>query len=175
VASDAGRSTGATVAISAIIVGAIVTVAGIAGAAADWGSSSKAVVTVKPVSTIAPAAARPPESPLAFVARLNAAIKNHDAAFLYGRLHPAVIERYGETQCRTFVPQLNDRYATVGSGSQPAPYAYTSDGKTTEVPNVVSVPVRIIAPDGTVTSSTLHTAQVNGTYRYFVDCGTPVT
>lgn len=179
-ASAAGRSTGATVAIAAIVIGAIVSVIGVAGAAADWGSSSKSSASIKPlaISATAPTASSTsprPESAVDFVTHLDAAIKNHDVEFLFTRLHPAVIARYGAARCRAFVGNVSGDYIVTGTPSAPSSYAYASDRKTTEVANVVSVPVRIPHADGTVENTALHTARVDGTYRYFVDCGTPAT
>ncbi len=175
-AKHAGTSAGAKVALAAIVVGAIVAVIGVAGGAADWGSSTSTTRSLQPVASGTPATTTPTsaaarnETPLEFVVHLDTAIRNHDVTFLVSRLHPAVIARYGEAQCRAFVPHLDDHYVVTGTSSPPAQYAYTSDGKTTQVANVVAVPVRITQPDGTSTSATLHTVKVGGTYRYFIDC-----
>src|SRR5712692_461907 len=49
------------------------------------------------------------ESPQEFLDRLDAAVRKGDTDFRVARLHPAVIARYGEDQCRTFLAGKQDK------------------------------------------------------------------
>ncbi|MFA5883800.1 MAG: hypothetical protein WDA60_08120 [Acidimicrobiia bacterium] len=120
------------------------------------------VVTVAPLSGA--------ETPEAFLAALGTALTNGDTAFLGARLHPAVIQRYGATACDGFAAGHHTPVQfTVNEVRAPSAYAWTTDGRTTTVPNTTEVVVTA-ASGGTAGPQTVHVALVDGTWRYFADC-----
>jgi hypothetical protein len=165
-------------AIVALVLGILADVVGITGAVAGWGgSTTNLVIGSTPAGAISPSPTAPrpaPDKATAFVKELDRAIRSGDTAFLFAHLHPAVVTRYGATQCQQYLTTLdrNVRREVRSSPSAPGTYAYASDGQTTIVPNVLAVAVDLVAPD-TTQRVALHTALVDGTYRWFTDCGTP--
>ena len=123
------------------------------------------------VTTVARAAVPPGDHETAeqFAAALGRALSGGDAAFLKSRLHPAVVERYGDAQCSAFVAAANTPTTIAAKGvDPPSVYAWQTDGVTRDVPNVNSVPATRDGAD-----ITLHLALLDGTWRWFTDCGTP--
>lgn len=99
------------------------------------------------------------------------AVQSDNTTYLYDRLDPAVISRFGATQCRAWVAHLQP----VGSFqlvdvSNPEVFVYTSDGVSTSVPNVEVFTAR------STTSGTqhFHFALIAGRFHWFTDCGTPI-
>ena len=148
----------------------------------DWGASSKssaAPATTSSSSNSSSASSSPAssasEDPAQFFAAFTTAVKNGDTTFLAERAHPAVIARYGTAQCATFVAQLVDPSIDlhIVSVSGPGPFDYASDGKSTVVPDTY-----VFHVDGTASNSPgprdYHLALVDGRFRLFVDCGTPL-
>jgi hypothetical protein len=166
------------VAIVAIVLGSFAVVIGIAGAVAGWGSSTtKDFVSANPSDAISPTLTAPkpaPEKATAFVKQLDTAIRSGDSTYLFTHLHSAVIARYGATQCQRYLASFDRsiRREVRSSPSAPGDYAYTTDGQTTDVPDVLAIAVDLVAPAGTQRVA-LHTAEVDGTYRWFTDCGKP--
>jgi hypothetical protein len=117
----------------------------------------------------------PAETPHEFLSALGAALASADADLLVARLHPEVIARYGEEQCRPYVVAIQDPTAAfeVLSVSDPEPYLWVTDGLETEIPDTLSVDV-IRTIDGQGTSVTVHITEVDGQYTWFSDCGDPV-
>jgi hypothetical protein len=117
-------------------------------------------------------AAPPPgdrETAEQFAAALGRALSSADAAFLKARLHPAVIDRYGDAQCSALLAAANLPTTIVATHvAEPSVYAWQTDGLSRDVSNVNSVTA---TRDGT--GVTLHVALVDGTWRWFTDCGTP--
>lgn len=95
------------------------------------------------------------------------ALTNGDAAFLRSRMHPVVIDRYGSASCDAYAAGQHTATTIVTqSVGPPANFAWQSDGLTRNVPNTNAVT--------TATGQTLHVALVDGTWRWFADCGTPL-
>jgi hypothetical protein len=115
-----------------------------------------------------------PETLSEFVVALGRALQNHDSAFLRARLHPAVIERYGSAACDAYAagPRTPIEF-TVQSATAPVVYSWSTDGLTRDVPGTNSVDVTSVA-EGQAQPATIHVAYVDGTWRWFTDCGDPL-
>jgi len=156
----------------------VLVVVGMAGAVLDWGADTAHTVPTASSSPSAP----PPSSPAptedahAFFDAFETAVRTGDRGFLLARLHPVVIERYGQSQCEAFVAQLVDPTVDLQlvSVEGPATFDYASDGLSTPVPDTY-----VFNVDGTATGRAgprqYHLALVNGAFRTFSDCGTPVS
>lgn len=162
-------------AIALILVGAVLTVVGVAGAAGHWGRTTDTAgaspVAPRATTTIAPAANAP--GAVQFVHQLDAALASGDTTFTFAHLHPAVIARYGAEQCRAYLAALKDRsrhFLVKGSPTVAQDYVYASDGQSTVVPGVIRISVDVVTPSSS-TPSAVHTVAVDGVYRWFTDCG----
>ncbi|HEX4979410.1 MAG TPA: hypothetical protein VFV35_05025 [Acidimicrobiales bacterium] len=116
----------------------------------------------------------PTEDVAGFVERLAAAIRAGDEAFLFERLHPEVLARYGEATCRARLATFEDpslRFTVHGAGP-PGDYDWTTDGRTSRVPGTVTVPVTRVDRVAT-TETEIHVTRVAGEWRWFTDCGDP--
>lgn len=144
-------------------------------------ASTSSAATVAPTTTppgptsTSPTATAPSETPESFLAQLASALRTGDTKFLDARLHPAVIERFGEAACIAALPALTDPTAafTVKSVEKPAPYEWKIGDKSTTVPDTVAVQVTRTRK-GQALDVTVHVTLVDGTYRWFTDCS-PVT
>jgi hypothetical protein len=110
-----------------------------------------------------------------FLNELDKAVREGNTDFRVGRLHPAVIERYGEQQCRDFLAMQvdktrRDRVKRVG---KPESFEYATDSDTVTIPDSIPVQVRNTSK-GKKGDRNLHLARVNGQLAYFIDCGTPL-
>jgi len=111
-----------------------------------------------------------------FLDKLDKAVREGDTATRVALLHPAVIDRYGEQQCGDFlasqVAQDPSRRDKVKRVDKPEPYQYSDDGAI-PIPNA-----QLVVVLGTFEKKKgereLHVAPVDGGYRYFIDCGTPL-
>jgi hypothetical protein len=99
-----------------------------------------------------------------FLNQLDEAVRKGDTDFRVARLHPAVIERYGEQQCHDFL-------ASPQAG--PDPFDFTTDDGAVPIPDAQLVLVKETFEKKTTTRE-LHVAKVDGEFRYFIDCGTPL-
>jgi hypothetical protein len=112
-----------------------------------------------------------------FLDRLDQAVRKGDTATRVALLHPAVTDRYGEPQCRDFLagPEAQDpsRRDKVNRVDRPAPFDFTTDDGAIPVPNAQLVVVKATFQKKTGERE-LHLALVDGQYRYFIDCGTPL-
>lgn len=71
----------------------------------------------------------PPETVEAFVATYRAALDADDVEFLFGRLHPQIIEIHGAELCRAWVERevvALDNYEIVGEVAGPADERFTA-------------------------------------------------
>jgi hypothetical protein len=104
-------------------------------------------------------------------------VRQSDTATRVALLHPAVIERYGEQQCRDFLasPEAEDpsRRDKVNRVDKPAPFDFTTDDGAIPIPNAQLVLVKETFQKKK-SERELHVARVDGEYRYFIDCGTPL-
>jgi hypothetical protein len=162
-----------------MVTGGALVLVGALGLIFAWGStgahraasaSGSVATTTLPV-TITTA---PPETPEQFLALFLTALHG-DSGFLFDRLDPVVIARYGADQCRAFVPKLLDPAAQLRlvSVSGPTTYAWTTEGRTAMVDSVYALMVDGVV-QGVTGARTYHIALVDGRFRIFADCGTPL-
>jgi len=146
--------------VSAITVGSF-------GLARHWGGT-----TAPSGSTAARSGS---EKPAAFLASFVRALRSKDAAFLYDRLDPVVIARYGAPACRSAVPGLFDSTVALKltSVNGPSTFTYASDGKSVRVPDVYTFDVTGVV-FGQAATRHYHLALLDGRFHTFLDCGTPL-
>ena len=163
-----------------IAVGAGAIVFGTLGLALGWGSSNggnrhSAAAFSAPRAAATPSASKTSEQPAAFVAAFVQALRSGDSTFLFDRLDPAVIARYGEQACRATVPGLFDSTAalTLRSTAGPRTFDYVSDNKSVAVPHVYTFTVDGVLGGQSATRH-YHLALVDGRFRTFFDCGVPL-
>lgn len=115
------------------------------------------------------------ETPEDFVAALGAAASAGDVAWLTSRLHPAVLQRYGEEACLDYVtdyvvePGVRLRAAAVAG---PGTWVWESDGRSTDVDEVYRVDAHRFS-GGVETTGSIEAGNVDGALHYFADCGSP--
>ncbi|MGQ0824118.1 MAG: hypothetical protein ACT4OX_03625 [Actinomycetota bacterium] len=193
-ASRNGQNAKKLVGVVLIVIGVGADLIGILGTLTGWGEDTTEVVlaaetaettTVAPASSATsdvsaapatepptPTTTSPPaETPEGFLSAMGAALASADVEFLVGRLHPAVIERYSDEQCRASVVAFQDPTAAfeVTGVGEPEPYTWVTDGIETEIPATLSVDV-IRTVEGAGQSITVHITEVDGTFRWFTDC-----
>jgi hypothetical protein len=87
----------------------------------------------------------PPETLEEFVAAYRAALDGDDVAFLFGRLHPKVIETQGEEFCRAWIERevvALDNYQVIGEVTGPADEMFTAaDGSQFAIADTFSTTV----------------------------------
>jgi hypothetical protein len=108
-----------------------------------------------------------------FVNDLGEALQAGDEVFLFDRLHPAVLDRYGEEQCRAYletkeIPDLVLEFRDVGG---PEPWDWTLDDVTTSFAEAYTVTLYNSQAGG---EEELHLVVVGGELRWFTDCGDPL-
>ena len=139
-------------------------------------------ITVAPPPGAAPASstttttAPSVEDPLAFMAALQEARRSGDQAFLFDRLHPAVLERYGEAACRTFVAGLTLPSVTyaVTSVTGPLPWDWVTDNRTRTIDGTLFLDTTVSSSGTPTVQAVVHITPVSAQQRYFVDCGDPL-
>lgn len=184
-----------------MIVGLLVTGAGVAGALGGAGGPTTAAASASPIRTAAPSTVATPNrtstptpspsptptrspSPTpdadalarAFFPDLVAAIRAGDVDSMLPRLHPAVIDRYGDAACQRELEtrSADPTYAiAVKVVHPPAAWDYTLDGVTTTIPDAWTVEADVTAL-GQLEAREIHVAPVDGEVRWFTDCGTPL-
>lgn len=111
-----------------------------------------------------------------FLDELDKAVRVRNIDFRVSRLHPAVIERYGEQQCRDFLsgqPEDNTRRDRVRRVGKPESFDYATDALSVTIPDAIPVLVRETRL-GKKADRDLHLAPANGGLTYFIDCGGPL-
>jgi hypothetical protein len=109
-----------------------------------------------------------------FLNELDAAVRQGDTDVRVSRLNPAVIQRYGEQQCRDFItaqPPDQTRRDRVKRVAKEAPFQYSDDGAPPVNAAVVHVKATIQGKRG---DRNLHLARADGRLTYFIDCGNPL-
>jgi len=145
-----------------VVAGSAMTVVGILGLAFDWGSSAAGSASSTSASS---------ETPRAFASAFVTALRSGDRAFLFDRMDPAVISRYGAAPCQALTAGLVDPNASLAfvGATGPTVYTYASSGKSTQVPDTYTFTFT-----GTVAGVSgthqYHFALVDGRFRIFVDC-----
>ena len=109
-----------------------------------------------------------------FVTRFAEAVRSGDHGFLIDRLHPAVFDRYGASQCEAYIPIVinTDLRLLVRDASEPGPYVWETDGVSGDVAAAYTVVVARIELGETVIQE-IHLARSDGELRWFTDCGVP--
>ena len=116
------------------------------------------------------------QTPHSFLASLATAIQESDDAFLLQKLHPEVLDRYGEENCTAHVAAIHDptRSYALRSASGPEPWAYDSDGQSVTIRDALTLDVAGIV-DGEKVRLQLHVAPgADGDPAWFTDCGAPL-
>jgi hypothetical protein len=110
-----------------------------------------------------------------FLNELDAAVRNGDVDLRLARLHPAVIARYGEQQCRDFLASQQDakRRDRVKKVGKPESFEYSTDNQSATIADALPVQVRATIK-GKKGDRNIHLARVNGQLTYFIDCGQPL-
>jgi hypothetical protein len=111
-----------------------------------------------------------------FLNELDAAVREGNTDFRVARLNPAVIDRYGEQQCRDFLAGQQDdtRKDRVKRVGKPESFEYATDNQTATIADAIPVQVRATIK-GKKGDRNLHVARVNDQLTYFIDCGSPLT
>ena len=131
-----------------------------------------------PTPTPAPTVSAPgveTETPEEFLALWVDAMHDRDAAFLFVRLHPAVLERYGADACRPYLDQVIDPQITLSvlAAGDPEPWVWEMDGRSTLIEAAHPVEVEMVSRGQTV-RQVMHVALVDGVQHWFTDCGEPL-
>jgi hypothetical protein len=135
---------------------------------------SRVVLVPRQLEAVAPSTTTtttPPENPVSFLGLLGAAIRTGDTEFLVSRLHPAVIERFGEATCRAEVATLHDPTSqfTVKSVGTAETWNWTIGKQSTPIANAIPLAVTRVAY-GQSLSATVHVVIIDGKGRWFNDC-----
>ena len=111
-----------------------------------------------------------------FLNEVDAAARAGDVDLRLAHLHPAVIARYGEQQCRDFLAGQQDatRKDKITKVGKPEPYEYATDNQSAIIPDALPVQVQE-TNKGKKGDRNIHLARVNGQLTYFIDCGQPLT
>ena len=158
-------------ALRLLALGGLIALVGVIGLVAGIGEKTSRTAAGEPASDVKPAPVG--QTPLEFVAALAKAERDADLDFRLARLHPAVIERYGEDQCRAALDDPADPTARfeapkvdhVGS------WDYTSDGQTTTIEKTTFVDAeRYDRSHSGGQDIVVHIAKAGGEYRWFTDC-----
>jgi len=146
-----------------VVAGATLLAVGVLGLTFGWGSSAS--------NSSGSTATRGTETPAAFFSAYVAAVRQGDRTFLMERMHPAVIARYGTTQCQAASAALVDPTISLRlvRASGPSNYDYASSGQSVVVPDTYTFTVTGTAA-GHVGARMYHFALVQGRFRIFVDC-----
>ena len=117
-----------------------------------------------------------PEPVGVFLTNFGTAFRTGDSTFLLARLHPAEIQRYGLAQCANKVKTVRNQYVSFAfvSATGPAPYTWTTDGRSTVIPDTYTVTVqRTLNVPGVTTK--IHLTLIDGLWHYFaLSCGKPL-
>lgn len=117
----------------------------------------------------------------AFFVRLQAAIRNGTQQTNSGLLAEAVTDRYSFEVCNAFLisrDPVPEQVFEILAVHDPAPWDYVTDGRTTTIPDAITVDARVTGSDANGVISTaereLHVQLVGVEVRWFSDCGTPL-
>ena len=111
-----------------------------------------------------------------FLNQRNAAVRQGNTDLRVAKLNTAVIQRYGEQQCRDFLagqPADKTRRDRVKQVGKPESFEYDTDNLSVTIPDAIPVLVRETRL-GKKSDRDLHLAPANGGLTYFIDCGNPL-
>jgi hypothetical protein len=117
------------------------------------------------------------ETPNEFFAALGDAFATGDATFLFSRVHPFVLERYGRSQCRTSLASLDVpgyEVAVLAVEEGEGSFVYETDDLRRRVQGATTVRIRFTEDGETFVETDAHIVLAGDRYRWFTDCGTPV-
>ncbi len=142
-------------------------------AAESTASSSAESTTLAPTTTTTTTAALAEPDVDGFIIDMGEALRVGDEVFLLDRLHPAVLDRYGEEQCRTYVETLEipDLVLEFRGVTGPEPWDWTLDDVTTPFAEAYAVTLYNSQAGG---ETELHLVLADDELRWFTDCGDPV-
>lgn len=171
-----------TTGLALLGVGIATMAVSVLGMTLEW--SKKTTVSVTRATTTTEKGSKTAETVNEFAAKWQKAFRSGDVDFLIARLHPAVIERYGDAACRVSINrQAPDPgwKITVEKVSELGLYEYASDGLSTMINSAYTVTAvresksQVQGQTGTSqTTSDIHLALVDGKLRWFSDCGEPL-
>ena len=177
-----------------MIIGALLTVVGVAGIALDGddvavaattsstASTSAATTTTSTSSTTPPTSTTtiapttstlPPEIVEEFAVAFAAALERGDADFVFDRLHPVVIAIHDQASCRATVEDrvlLITDYRLTGPVSGPESTDFTVSNRIITVSELFRAPVAF-GFQGTEVETEGVFALLDGEMRWFTDCG----
>lgn len=110
-----------------------------------------------------------------FVTAFVQARQSKDIDFLMSRLHPEVLELYGEDTCRSDLegrPDDPNYNIEILSVAEPGPWNWEVDGRSIPISDVYTVQANVNA-GGEEARRELHFAIVDGLLYWFTDCGEP--
>jgi hypothetical protein len=115
-----------------------------------------------------------PEDAESFLAQLGDSLASGDPTFAVDRLHPTVLAAF-PTQCPAHIQATADptwNFDVIHVGP-PTTYVYAPPslgGAQYTVPNVITVSAQVTC-GGSTSRDDVHVADVDGTFRWFTDCG----
>lgn len=136
--------------------------------------------TVEPlVLEIGADAGTPPEVPEsmieAFVEGIGTAVREKNTTFLFERLDPAVINRYGVPACQAYLGSLDDPTFSIRmvDYSGPEPWEFVRDEVSTPIDRAYTINANVTS-QGEASASELHiSVDQFGWLYWFTDCGSP--
>jgi hypothetical protein len=110
-----------------------------------------------------------------FLNVLDAAVRTGNTDLRVAHLNQAVIDRYGEQQCRDFLAGQQDptRRDQVKSVGKPESFEYATDDQSVVVAQALPVQVHETSK-GKKGDRNIHLVRINGQFSYFIDCGGPL-
>ena len=149
-----------------------------AATATTGAAPSPTTATETPTTTESPTSeptTEPAETPEEFFAALAAGFREGDARFLFSRLHPFVLDRYGAGPCRNYlgsleVPAYELEVLEVGGTDV---FVWGTDGLRRKVADATTVRIRFTEDGSTFIETDAHIVQDGELMRWFTDCGTP--
>lgn len=115
------------------------------------------------------------ETPEEFYTLWVAAFRAGDGDFLFERLHPLVLQRYGEQRCITFTDQLqvDDFAVDILRVRTAKTFVYTTDGESDSLSSALPIRIRLTS-GGRTSTQTAHVAYAGDELHWFTDCGDPL-
>ncbi|MEW6716094.1 MAG: HEAT repeat domain-containing protein [Chloroflexota bacterium] len=110
-----------------------------------------------------------------FISDLVAAHHALNVDFLFGHLHPTVLDLYGAEACRGYLDQvITPTLAIEVLGiTGPESWVFERDGRSIPVEDAFTVDANLSIGDQT-NQQDIHFAMADGIMRWFTDCGTPL-
>jgi hypothetical protein len=123
--------------------------------------------------TVPPSTAAPEAEPVdEFLRQLSESLSTGDGSFAISRLHPKVIETFGQDACSQTVPAPDDATFNVQLVSEGprGPWDWPQpDGSTIRIDDAVTFDVQVTR-EGATTPSQVHLVLLDGAWRWFTYC-----